>query len=265
MGAHSFMQYAEGADLKKVYGDAVDEARHMDGADPYNGTISTTNGVVAVQRNPVPQAKASEYAASYFDGERYQNYGIQKWEYAGAIPVAADTAFKQRQRTVTVTTEKPGHLAAGEMRKMAEKALDLEPGEEVTTVTIEKDEARRRARSKRPEGKLVTRYRVEGDFRYHHARYATAGEARRAAQAELKAVMDQEKETGRPQFGQPQTLSYPVYGEVVRVADDGKALPLDLVSGLISQRKMKLRVTILRQTNPNPPTSGWLLFGWAAS
>lgn len=45
MGATDFIQTAYGKDVQDAYRQAVNRARDQHGSDPYNGTISTTNGV----------------------------------------------------------------------------------------------------------------------------------------------------------------------------------------------------------------------------
>ena len=44
MGVHNFFCYGKGTDLKTAYRQAVEQAYFESGHDPYNGTISTTNG-----------------------------------------------------------------------------------------------------------------------------------------------------------------------------------------------------------------------------
>jgi hypothetical protein len=46
MGATTFFTTAKGKSLTNAYNNAVDQATYDYGNDPYNGTISTTDGVI---------------------------------------------------------------------------------------------------------------------------------------------------------------------------------------------------------------------------
>jgi hypothetical protein len=52
MGAHNFYDEAEGNSPREAYQNAVEQAQHEYGHDPYNGTISTTNGFRMVTKKP---------------------------------------------------------------------------------------------------------------------------------------------------------------------------------------------------------------------
>ena len=48
MGAHTFVCYVHGETPEQAYKAAVEQALYYCGHDPYNGTISTTNGFIMI-------------------------------------------------------------------------------------------------------------------------------------------------------------------------------------------------------------------------
>ena len=66
MGASSFTMYARGKSLSDAYEKAVENATREYGDDPYNGTISTTNGVTDVTQS-FKRSKKELYA--FIDAE----------------------------------------------------------------------------------------------------------------------------------------------------------------------------------------------------
>ena len=66
MGASSFTMYAKGKNLSDAYERAVENATREYGDDPYNGTISTTNGVTDVTQS-FKRSKKELYA--FIDAE----------------------------------------------------------------------------------------------------------------------------------------------------------------------------------------------------
>lgn len=53
MGATNFLTSASGKDVYAAYQNAISDARHEHGNDPYNGTISTTAGFTEIGRTLV--------------------------------------------------------------------------------------------------------------------------------------------------------------------------------------------------------------------
>lgn len=78
-------------DVNKAYRAAREDATYMHGHDGYNGTISTTSGVVVVQGllTPVTRDKVHAITEPILDGDD-DRYRIDKWGNAGAIAVADD-------------------------------------------------------------------------------------------------------------------------------------------------------------------------------
>jgi hypothetical protein len=66
MGASTFTMYARGKNLSDAYDRAVENATREYGDDPYNGTVSTTNGVTDVTQS-FKRSKKEVYA--FIDSE----------------------------------------------------------------------------------------------------------------------------------------------------------------------------------------------------
>lgn len=100
MGATNFDTIVRGDDLtmQDAYDQARDQALYDRGHDPYNGTISTTSGVMLAPDLPkgstpitVEEAQA-HLGVTTGDGEYWwdRDEQPQKWESAWAIPLAAE-------------------------------------------------------------------------------------------------------------------------------------------------------------------------------
>jgi hypothetical protein len=93
MGAHDFVVFVEGDDLDAAYRRAVDDATFRCGHDPYNGTISTTNGAIRVASRPTLEA-ARDLVRRYWDYDTgiiaenpLGHAEVEKWGPALAIYV----------------------------------------------------------------------------------------------------------------------------------------------------------------------------------
>lgn len=74
MGATTFKLYSRGKSLKEAYNSAVEDAVFEHGNDPYNGTISTTMGVVDMTKQYLASKKElHEFIHSMLD-ERLNKY-----------------------------------------------------------------------------------------------------------------------------------------------------------------------------------------------
>lgn len=78
-------------DVTKAYRDACDRAQYERGHNGYNGTISTTAGVVVVQGllTPIKQDAIRAITDPIINSDQ-NKHGISKWGNAGAIAVAKD-------------------------------------------------------------------------------------------------------------------------------------------------------------------------------
>ena len=84
MGAVSFSTYATGKDVNDAYEKAVNYATFEHGHDSYNGTISTTSGVIELNVKVTDTETIDNLINKFFDGDMSMP-AIQKWGKAGAI------------------------------------------------------------------------------------------------------------------------------------------------------------------------------------
>ena len=84
MGATLIETTSRGASMREAYNLAVEDAVYETGNDPYNGTISTTNGVIDITKEFRASGKSLGEYADYL----YENNKLQKWGPAAGICVA---------------------------------------------------------------------------------------------------------------------------------------------------------------------------------
>lgn len=89
MGGHDFQTYRAGTSMRDAYREACDDARYEEGHDGYNGTISTTSGVMQAAGTQAPMTRNG---AQLFVGT-VPSQSLEKWGSAHAIPVADDARF----------------------------------------------------------------------------------------------------------------------------------------------------------------------------
>ncbi|WP_433379190.1 hypothetical protein [Streptosporangium sp. CA-115845] len=70
MGAHPFTDYIATLDVEAAYQEAIDAAISEYGHDPYNGSISTTDGYFVLDAPPVTLAEASQTFLDRLDDPR---------------------------------------------------------------------------------------------------------------------------------------------------------------------------------------------------
>jgi len=88
MGATNFDETHFGKNVKEAYADAVDDARFEYGFDPYNGTISTTNGVYLFPKEVHPRygtKKFNDWVDDILD-EKIKS-PVEKRGRAGAVEI----------------------------------------------------------------------------------------------------------------------------------------------------------------------------------
>ena len=78
MGAHNFHTTMYGETASEAYRDAVDDALFEEGHNPYNGTISTTNGFTIIP------LRKGETVAEWSD-RVIEDEGIRKWEECACV------------------------------------------------------------------------------------------------------------------------------------------------------------------------------------
>ena len=91
MGAVTFWTCAGGENMNHAYEELKRETREYYGSDPYNGTITTTEGVINItaqakqftDNNLTDEKRLNEFLDKAWNGE--VNKTIEKWENCGGI------------------------------------------------------------------------------------------------------------------------------------------------------------------------------------
>lgn len=282
--------------MRDAYADAVEQARYEFGAEPYNGTISTTNGVIAspLSSTPVREDQIDWEAIS----KRLDH--LRKWENCEALPIKAVQPAQYREvGVIEVETRLPSALFEKdvdygerhaefqkaflrEVRKAlkAGKALHLlhsTLGRNANTVTAGKvdlpaldvhqvsatPEAHGyRTSTQATAGKTKTRYFILKEGQREMPRW----ESGFASQAEARARLPKTP-SNAPRFS---TSSREVY-EVISMSRraSGEALVTHEVT--LGQRgktvpvRLKGRLEQCTQKAKVTGETGWLFYGWAAS
>jgi hypothetical protein len=94
MGSHTFQQTIGGKKMtaEEGYRELVDNALHEYGHDPYNGTISTTNGFVLVEQG------RKQLETAMRDELNRQAYDVRKWGPAGCIELRGSQLTRWRRQ-----------------------------------------------------------------------------------------------------------------------------------------------------------------------
>lgn len=104
MGATLIETNSRGASMREAYNLAVEDAVYETGNDPYNGTISTTNGVIDITKEFRASGKSLADYADYL----YENNKLQKWGPAAGICVAEPVVNTNKIKTQVATTPQKG-------------------------------------------------------------------------------------------------------------------------------------------------------------
>ncbi|WP_327258217.1 hypothetical protein [Streptomyces sp. NBC_01244] len=85
MGAHDFEQVISGATLPEAFRDAVEQAQHEYGPNPYSGTVGMKDEVLLIEEGSRTEGEAQARAHELIeaDDERISD----KWGPAGALPL----------------------------------------------------------------------------------------------------------------------------------------------------------------------------------
>lgn len=292
MGAHNFetVIYTT-ASMEDAYHQAVADALHDAGHDPYNGTISTTSGVrlsPLATGKPLPDHKI-DYSAL---GERLDY--LSKWEDCEALPILRSIpAERERVGTVDVDVTVPSELfdsgpyepktlaaleaaATTEVRKRIRSTGKLEthvfgkdsmvtpvPGDakeyEVSFMGQALIVQQPKASTRATKGKTETRYFIINpkmptlpDWEQGHATQA-------AARAALPTALSRSAAQWRGRE------SFSIIAMTRRTG--GEALVEHTVDARAGARtKVRVGVTVHRLVKPAQVTdeAGWLFYGWAA-
>ncbi len=113
MGSHTFHHTVIGKGMtpEKAYTTLVSEAQHRDGHDPYNGTISTTEGFVAVTLRK--GANLDDRMENILMGRTQDHQDIRKWGPAGCIELKGKALSTLKRGTKFAGTRARGYIFFG--------------------------------------------------------------------------------------------------------------------------------------------------------
>lgn len=261
MGTHNFENviYTDG-DARTTYETLVDEALHECGHDPYNGTISTTAGVVEVRGvKPMTLAEAHTMIEQRLDN-------LSKWEACEALPLVDEKPAQwerlgNQEVTVTVTGavfNDPTQLTAA-----LAKALRVDPDQVDGYTThdpkhplTERTAVTPKVEAVAPKGKTETRFFIID----RTLRQMPDWEGGYATQAEARAAL--------PDVLGRNFRSIPAR-EVEIVSVTRRATGEPLVTATVSAKKVEATFTVnlrrqMKAGTVGTSRAGWVFYGWAA-
>ncbi len=248
------------ATAKEAYHQLVQDATWESGHEGYNGTISTTSGVQAV--NVAPMTKEAAYALAETRIEK-----LSKWENAEAIPLVAETPDVWEQLpNQRVTLSVSGDVLNDEARFHAAlaKALKVKPDQIQGWSNVNPNDFKRTTsveagvKAEVPKEKAVTRYFIiTGNYANPSLpAWETGYETQAKARAALPTVL-------RYGFnGVPD-----VKADIIGITRRESGAPL--VSATVGAKKItgdfivKTRKLVKKGT-AGTERVGWLFYGWAA-
>jgi hypothetical protein len=144
MGASLIEVNGRGFSMREAYNTAVEDAIYEEGNDPYNGTISTTNGIVDITKEFKSSGKVLKEYADYL----YQNGKLQKWGPALGICINEPILNNNKIKSQVVTRPQKGtrtwktvyevKVYSGEVIASSEFQIDaIKKGREYTERTKE--------------------------------------------------------------------------------------------------------------------------------
>lgn len=242
MGSHfCYETYTGTATVEAAYNELCRNAVSEYGTDPYNGTISTSNGYLVEGNDPLTIPEAEELAHSLSEG-------LQKWGPWIAIPLA-ETETKTVEVTVNARTDS--------VRDLEHLAAAKAPRGWVVTQTIVHSWTRTlRAPKVSPLPASKAAWMVTGPGVSSARTFATRAEAVAFAKA---LVVERTTTEGN---GTLMLSTHDVGVRRVFVTDDGNpaevrvTLPVAKVTATIELRLARKKGT---------KRAGWFFAGWAAS
>ncbi len=253
MGSTNFENvYYGDSDMTNAYRELCEDATHEDGTDPYNGTISTTDGARLLVGSPMSEIAARKLAEAHLDD-------FSKRGACGAIPLVARTEEKTCTRTVKVTIGGPVDYRS--LRTAVEATLaDGEVAGDISwnnghSFTSEVGRAlplpvvKTKIEAAATEGAAVTTYTVLRDGRVLEQGFATQATARAQAVAIAKADTSAETHT---------------YGVRAVTSREGGDPDLVRVVRTVVSTKVTCRVAVALPVPAGARRRGWFFFGWAA-
>jgi len=263
MGSQGFSEVIYTTDsLRDAYRSLVLDAKAMHGNNPYNGTISTTEGVQLHNTNgPVLFQEAQRIA-----DQRMEH--LSKWENAEAIQLIDESKFPVRKQTkkVKITAQEikdnggdptqallavaraNASLRANEVVTSAEIAY--EPGTSTRSIT-----PKYRVVTKATEGKTETRYLITNSHTTTpwDKGFKTMAEARKRM-VEIASVAPIST------WSLPAETEYSITSMTKREG----GLPLVRTVREIVSIEATVDFKFMKVT-PNAPAAGFYIYGWAAS
>lgn len=242
----------------------MDDARIEYGSEPYNGTISTTNGVTVMHSTPTSSAGAHRLADQLLDK-------TAKWGAAGAIPLAesrppVEKELKLRVRGPIVDS---GRRYQKEFIEQVVDAAKLTASQCITRTDVKGQhwdgtfdntvKITAKVTAAATQGASATRYFVipgDGQNSQHPAWFANNWDHGHPTQAAARAaaVETLSRSTGAAN----QTLT--VVAHTLREDKE----PLVRIERAVKAVEVTVVVTIADTEPASPKRIGWLFFGWAA-
>jgi len=105
MGATLIEVNSRGFSMREAYNTAVEDAIYEEGNDPYNGTISTTNGIVDITKEFKSSGKILKEYADYL----CENSKLQKWGPALGICINEPIVNNNKIKSQVVTRPQKGN------------------------------------------------------------------------------------------------------------------------------------------------------------
>jgi len=252
MGSTNFENvYYGDSNMTDAYHELCEQATLEDGRDPYNGTISTTEGVRLLVGSPMSELAASKLARAHLDD-------FSKWGECGAIPLVARAETKTCTRIVKVTVPGPVdyeslYAAVEATFPVDEVAGEIDWNWSTGYTAVGSDLPLPVVKTKivaaATEGAAVTTYTVLCDGRVLEQGFATQAAARAQALAIAKAETSAETHT---------------YGVRAVTSREGGDRDLVRVVRTVVSTKVTCRVSVALPVSPSSARGGWLFFGWVA-
>lgn len=291
MGSHNFEETIyTNADMDTAYREAVEQARYEFGAEPYNGTISTTAGV---RLSPLAANGPTREDQISWESISGRLDHLNKWGECEAIPIlrvenARTEELGQMDATMTVPSEllsTAGHgdalsaLLTKELRKTARTAgavqardwagksktipLPETPASYQAQFSLARIVQKPRVTTRATTGKTVTRYFI---LPADNRRQMPAWESGHPTQAAARAALPQDLSSQHVFNGSHTSASWQIIAMTRR--EDGSPLvthEVDATAGKTVKATLTGRVQQVLSPSKATGERGWLFYGWAAS
>lgn len=294
MGAHNFdLTVYTTKSMQDAYEEAVEQALYEDGHEAYNGTISTTCGVVRspISATPIREDQTPDGAVSErlhhlnkrdvcealpikrVEPPQYRDIGVIEVEARMQVDlIGADAPYEERRVAMTKTflREVRKALKAGKVfdfvqptfgsantKSAIPKGMDLS-ALDVHQLVMTPEARGLKASTRATSGRTETRYFILSEGQHEMPRWAAGF----ASQAEARARLPKKFRDSRVQRERYEIVSMTrrVSGEALvthelSLGERGKTVPVRL-KGRLLECTAKAKVT---------GETGWLFYGWAAS